>query len=684
MWQPARVPKAGSEMSAMPKTTLQDPDYDKPFIDIDEWRDAPVRHRYVHGGFEETDLRFSFYFPPVERYEGRFFQPILAVSGTENFFGQGMRAGMGGSIDFAVDSGAYMVESNLGRFTPFPGADATVTGFRASAAAAQYSRILAAEMYGEHRPYGYCFGGSGGGFKTISCMENTNVWDGCVPFIIGSPQSLPNVFSVQAHAMRILWEKFPQIVDAIDPGDSGDMYAGLSAEEREALAEVTGMGFPLRAWFDVKRIAAGDTGVWSMLGDNMIKLDPEYFEDFWAVPGYLGANPTESLREARVQHKTTVLKPILAEEAEKHGIGTGVAIFRTDAMANIPVALQVDELPDAILMGAMLTVTSGKAAGHNFWVIGTHDDIVMTGQGEAQFQGLSGIAAGDEILIDNSVYLAFQTYHRHQVHPDYRVWDQFLKAGQPIYPQRPNLIGASMAMPGSGSIQSGRFGGKMIVVECLMDEAAYPWQGAWYDELVHKVQGAAADDRFRFWLVDHAMHLAPSVGPDEPRPVRTTRIVNYGGVLEQALRDVADWVEHGVAPPPSTSYEIADGQVIVPEEAVERRGIQPTATVHANGRTRADVKVGEEVEFVASVVVPIGAGTVVAAEWDFDGSREYAEKASGLDGSSSRVHLRTSHAFSEPGTYFPALRVRSQRQGNTAKPHAQPQNLGRVRVVVGE
>jgi len=217
-----------------------------------------------------------------------------------------------------------------------------------------------------------------------------------------------------------------------------------------------------------------------------------------------------------------------------------------------------------------------------------------------------------------------------------------------------------------------------------MDEAAYPWQGAWYDELVHKVQGAAADDRFRFWLVDHAMHLAPSVGPDEPRPVRTTRIVNYGGVLEQALRDVADWVEHGVAPPPSTSYEIADGQVIVPEEAVERRGIQPTATVHANGRTRADVKVGEEVEFVASVVVPIGAGTVVAAEWDFDGSGEYAEKASGLDGSSSRVHLRTSHAFSEPGTYFPALRVRSQRQGNTAKPHAQPQNLGRVRVVVGE
>ena len=157
----------------------------------------------------------------------------------------------------------------------------------------------------------------------MSCMENTDVWDGGVPFIIGSPMSLPNVFSVQAHAMRILWEKFPQIVDAVDPGGSGDMYAGLSAEEREALEEVTRMGFPPRAWFDVKRIAQGYTGVWSMLGNNMIKYDPDYFEDFWNVPGYLGANPTESLLQARIQHKATVVKPIMADEARgvraRHG-----------------------------------------------------------------------------------------------------------------------------------------------------------------------------------------------------------------------------------------------------------------------------------------------------------------------------------------------------------------------------
>jgi hypothetical protein len=32
------------------------------------------------------------------------------------------------------------------------------------------------------------------------------------------------------HAMRLLKDKFPQIVDAVDAGGSGDPYAGLNAE----------------------------------------------------------------------------------------------------------------------------------------------------------------------------------------------------------------------------------------------------------------------------------------------------------------------------------------------------------------------------------------------------------------------------------------------------------------------
>ena len=49
-----------------------DPLFNDPYVEVNELRDSPVPHRYVHGGFRETDARFSFYFPPAERYEGRF------------------------------------------------------------------------------------------------------------------------------------------------------------------------------------------------------------------------------------------------------------------------------------------------------------------------------------------------------------------------------------------------------------------------------------------------------------------------------------------------------------------------------------------------------------------------------------------------------------------------------------
>ncbi|MFX0180264.1 MAG: hypothetical protein ACFE78_08730, partial [Candidatus Hodarchaeota archaeon] len=111
-------------------------------------------------------------------------------------------------------------------------------------------------------------------------MENTEgVWDGAVPFIHATPIAIPNNFTVQAHAMRILKDKMPGIIDAIEPGGSGDMYAGLNDEEREALTEVTKMGFPPRAWFNYRRIAFGYTGVLTMFFDQMVKWDPTYFED---------------------------------------------------------------------------------------------------------------------------------------------------------------------------------------------------------------------------------------------------------------------------------------------------------------------------------------------------------------------------------------------------------------------
>jgi hypothetical protein len=222
----------------------------------------------------------------------------------------------------------------------------------------------------------------------------------------------------------------------------------------------------------------------------------------------------------------------------------------------------------------------------------------------------------------------------------------------------------------------------MIVVEALMDEAAYPWQAAWYEDLIRRVQGDEADSRFRIYFVDHAMHMAPMDFPGDARPVGSTRYLSYAGVLQQALLDLAAWTERGIAPPASTSYEVRDGQVHVPDRAFDRRGLQPVVTLTADGRDRADVGVGQEVEFVSTIEVPPGTGFVVSAEWDFDGSGQYAVSDDTVDGSASLCTVRATHAFAEPGTYFPVLRVCSQRPEVVGAAHARVPNLARVRVVV--
>jgi hypothetical protein len=85
--------------------------------------------------------------------------------------------------------------------------------------------------------------------------------------------------------------------------------------------------------------------------------------------------------------------------------------------------------------------------------------------------------------------------------------------------------------------------------------------------------------------------------------------------------------------------------------------VQPVVDLTANGASRAEVAPGERVTFDALVEVPPGAGTIVAAEWDFEGTAEYPLVEPDVDGSANRLALRATHAFAAPGTYFPALRV---------------------------
>jgi len=668
--------------STIPKDTL----FNKPYIDKDEWREKPVKHRYVHGGFKETETRFSFYFPEKEAYKGRFFQYITPFPDNENL-SQGA-SGEDDKISFSIRSGAYFVETNGGGKVDFSkpsfNADPTIGAYKANAAVAQFSKSVAAQFFGNHRTYGYAFGGSGGAYRTIGSIENTEgVWDGVVPYVLGSPMAIPNVFAVRMNAMRILHDKLPQIIDALDAGGSGDMYAGLNEEEKAALQEATKLGFPPQSWFGYKTM--GIHG-FIALYQGMRMADARYFDDFWTVKGYLGANPTASLLKARL-HKTSKIKAgITADEAVKLGLKEresagerGSADLAWKSMGGVegqmPVAFQLEDvLPDVNFMGGDLVIKSGTAAGKTIQLAYIKDDKVVFGPVDVAV--LAQIKVGDEVFIDNSNFLAVQTYHRHQVPgKEYRVWDYWRAAdGKPIYPQRPMLLGPLFTRGAAGVLPTGKFKGKMIVLCSLWDREAFAWQGDFYREMVKANLGDKIDDNFRLWYTDRALHGDLSKQEDP------TRTVSYLGVLQQALRDLSAWVEKGVVPAASTSYKIEDGQVIVPPTATERKGIQPTVNVKANGKERADVSKGKSVTFTATIEVPPSTGSIVSAEWDFEGAGTFSvvEKLKTGD----RVSLKATHTFSKPGTYFSTLRVAAQREGDSTIPFARIQNLGRVRVVV--
>ncbi len=644
-----------------------DPILKEAVIDVDEWRDTPVRHRYVNGHFAGTGSRFSFYFPPADKYKGRFFQTTHQLLMNEN--------ADPGSIAFAIASGGYAVQSIPGPnqairsvAEAFGGRDPSLGGYRVNAAAAKFSRTLAVKMYGDRRIYGYISGGSGGAFQVIASMQNSNgIWDGGVPYVMGSPESIPNVFTIRIHALRVLKSKFPQIMDAIDPGGSGDMYAGLNEEEQGALTEATLMGFPPRGWFDYPTLNGGPL---TLVAGYVPKLDPTYVDDFWTKPGYLGTDPKSSIGKARIQYDTTI-----------------VSVTTTGPLTQI----KLSSKPDEDLTGADLVITSGAAAGKSIALLdlsslgfgarpgqsvplADKDIVSASGMFGSDPSVIASLKPGDRVRVDNSWYLAMQTYHRHQVPtPDYYAWDEFRgKDGKPIYPQRKILIGPISAFNGAGSIQDGTFNGKMIAIENLMDIDALPWQADWYRTKVHEA-GHARD--FRLYYIDHADHVG------RPSGTRAARLVDYSGALQQALRDLSAWVEQDVPPPAETRYTVVDSQIKVPPTAARRLGIQPVVELLVNDRDRADVKVGQPVTFTARIEAPPDAGKITLAEWDFMGVGDYpvTEK---ISKPWPDVDLEKTYTFSKPGTYFPVLRATSQREGNPDTPFTRIQNIDRVRIVV--
>ena len=290
-----------------------DPDFAEPFTDIDEQRAEPVPHRYVSGGFRGTNARFSFYFPPEGQYRGRFFHNTypMATSSDIGPFPIEFEVAIG-DLGFTLDSGAAYVQTNNGGVFRMAGVDPAIPAYRVNAAAAKYARTVATTIYGEHRAWGYLFGGSGGAYQTMGAAQNTSgVWDGFVPFVPGCNHAIPSMFTVRMHALRVLRQRgrLAGIADALDVGGSGDPFAGLDDEEAAALREVSAMGFPPRGWYAYETL---DSGYFGNISGMMPVMDPSYAGDFFSVPGYLGSDPESSIHAHRFAFEADVVLPARA------------------------------------------------------------------------------------------------------------------------------------------------------------------------------------------------------------------------------------------------------------------------------------------------------------------------------------------------------------------------------------
>ena len=647
-------------------STCVDPELNRPYIDVkrpgtttDPKTGIAVSYTYVHGGFTGTSTRFAFYFPTADKYQGRFFETTYPTIGQEDAAPGCPEVGTSAcSVVFAVSNGAYVVSSNNAGGVPSGGA---LAPYRANAAAAKYSRVVAGQLYGTSaRSRGYLYGASGGGYQTVGSMENTSgVWDGGVPMVFGVPNAIPSFMTVQLLALRVLKDKLPEIADAMAPGGSGDPYVGLNPEQRSVLEEATRLGAPLRGWWQYATLTGG--GFWAVEG-VVRAMDQGYAADFWTKPGYEGSEP--SVHAARIQYDTTVASLGGTKE------------------------LVLSRVPAGDLLNADLEITSGPKAGQSVQILG------VTGN-QVKVSTDSGITSGTTVRLDNSWLIALQYYQRHQIPaPREYGWDQYLDAdGAPRYVQRPIVVGPRLNASSAGSVADGNFHGKMIMVESVMDVMAYPWSADWYRQRAQAALGSSLAGNYRLWYMNNADH-----GPDlsgyeagvgfNGVATASDHIVGYLGEVEQALFDLDAWVAKGIFPPASTNYRIdADNQVQLAATADQLHGIQPVvvlsaiAGAHRPSSEKVDVLADEPVTLSVEAEVPPGAGKVVKVEWDFEGAGSYTVRRP-LAHIGREVKLDESYTFTRPGIYLPVVRVTSQRSGDVNTPFGLVQNLARVRVVV--
>lgn len=676
-----------------------------PYVDVDEARSEPITHRYVHGGFADTATRWAFSFPTDGHYRGRILQPLEgAHGGHENAFGNDLMADFLGGLRMCARLGGCMVESNQGHIgddlDPRGGDDPTLYGYRASAETARLAKFVAAQVYGEPPHHTYVWGGSGGGRRSPLCLENApDVWDGALPFAGGGPIVEPGntekiegaqvmSFATMFNCQRLLGDKTDAIAAAMAPGGHGDPFVGLTTHQREELASLYRQGFPRGDEYMIGK-PLGQMWLWTSMATSLLEQDPSYFDDFWTKPGYVGFDQLDLVERDILNTRATVAKVLTGTdvlgdprflEPRHQNFRLLIMVFSSlGADPSLPMVVDLKGLGQTgYRLGTSVTMLTGAAAGRRLYC-GAHADDVLycDGAGEANLLRFKDVQPGDEVLVDNRDFLAFHYFARHHLMSDPQ-FDSLRVDGHPVFPQHP--VPRQSALMGVG--YSGLYRGKLIWVHHTKDSSLWPSQGLIYREAVLRAQGqAGAKERFRLRWIENAEHTPSMMVPSLPNRASNTWLIDYLPYIEQSLADLIAWVEDGIDPV-DTAFDYFENTVILSPDAAQRRGIQAVIAVTVNGTDRAEAAVGEAVELELRATVPPGAGTIISADWDFDGTGSFPFSHEGIDGSAASVTLFTKHAFDRPGEYFVTGRVHSHRDGDPAASSCRIANVAQVRVVV--
>lgn len=601
--------------------------------------------------------RVTWRFPAKAHWRNRFFQQTYPLP-----------FDMLNTVDdrFAFTSGGFTVAINPGNPN---------VGYRVPAAAAKLAKAYANKLYGNTaRIYGYLYGQSGGSVQAIAAAEGTTgVWDGIIPVVIATDGLTMHSFQwANLYAIAVPQAKREAIADAVAPGSGRDIYTGLNGDERAILNELLSAGFARLALEDMKFAVGFGPGNLGATGD----LDPTYEDDFWSKPGYEGNDPPAWLTAARVDGIATISGVTRNAQGAPTSVNFDPATLPklgSIGAEGLQFHVYAADGTTRITKGEVRTL-SGRLADGTLTLNGTNDPVL-----------LAALTHGSKIRITNGALLAAAFYPRHTIpdngNPAYNQYRN--KNGSPRYAQRPVNVAYFGNLRAAGGVrQTGNINTKTVVIEDLVDPASYPYTAAFYALQVKRALGPVQADRMlRVYYQESASHGAfPGIVPGK----MGTSLVGVGGILHQALLDLAAWVEDGVAPLSSSSYRLDEmNQVILPDSASKRRGLQPVLHLTANGEERAVVGVNQPVNLSADIAMPPRSGQIVQYDW-YLGTHDFKfEPAMTLAKPQTRAKAKRTVSFPKAGEYMVTLRVFGQRNGIGDVSHPTIlQNLARVRIVV--